>query len=208
MNPWELLVIPVGWLGTNCYLFWDKESLDALIVDPGSEGKRLNKIIEEHHLNLKYIINTHGHGDHIAGNREVKKESNARLMIHEADHIMLGSSQKNLSASFGLPVTSPDADAFLTDGMTLQVGTSPFVVLETPGHSPGSICLKGEDLIFAGDTLFQNGVGRTDLPGGSHTILIESIGTKLMPLNGNLVVYPGHGPKTTLAQEKKSNPFL
>jgi len=208
-----LLGMEVGSLGTNCYIIGCEETLEAAVIDPGGDAGRILGELSRHNLKLSKIINTHGHVDHIGGNRKLKEESQAELIIHPADASMLTSSGRNLSLLSGLAITGPAADRTVKEGDQIKVGnTVTLDVLETPGHTPGGISLKldmGEKvLIFVGDTLFNGSIGRTDFPGGSYRQLIESIQQKLMVFPDDTEVYPGHGPGTTVGFEKAQNPFL
>ena len=204
----KIIVLAVGAIGTNCYIVYDETTLEAMVIDPGEEGKRIINQIEKNQLNVKYIVNTHGHGDHIAANKVVKEATGAELLIHAEDGPMLMDARLNLSALMGQNITKPAADRYVQEGDVLEIGTSKFKILHTPGHSRGGICLVGQGVVFSGDTLFQLSIGRTDFPGGSFDEIVDSIKTKLMPLDDSIVVYPGHGPSTTIGQEKRGNPFI
>jgi hydroxyacylglutathione hydrolase len=184
----------VGWLSTNCYVVGCEETREAAVIDPGMDSEReaepIMDFIKQNRLHIKYIINTHGHPDHVAGNAIMKKATGAPILIHE-------SNSENVQA-----------DKKLHDGNILQVGTLKLVVLHTPGHTPDGISLLGENLVFTGDALFAGSVGRTDFIGGSYKELIQSIKTKLLSLPDSFKVYSGHGPSTTIGEEKKHNPFL
>jgi hydroxyacylglutathione hydrolase len=197
---------------TNCYVVGCEETKEAIVIDPGfdkdREAKEILNFIEQNGLHVKYIVNTHGHADHTAGNGIIKKATGAPILIHEDDAIMLTPVAKTFSRVFGLRVTSPPADRTLRDGDVIQVGSVKLVVLHTPGHSRGGISLLGENLVFSGDTLFAGSIGRTDFPGASFEEIIQSIKTKLVTLPDHFEVYPGHGPVTTIGSEKKHNPFL
>ena len=181
-----------------------------LVIDPGGDGDRILKRLEELGLNLELIVNTHGHFDHIGGNEYLKQKTGAKLYIHADDAEMLTEPEKNLSSLFdpGSLIISPPADIILHDGDRMEIGAHVFYVIHTPGHTKGSICLKMEDCLFAGDTLFADSIGRTDLPGGSYSEIMNSIKTKLCPLEDTLIIYPGHGPKSILGCEKRSNPYI
>ncbi len=198
----------VGPFEENVYLVWCTESLQALLIDPGGETERILDFAQREGLTIRYILNTHGHADHIAENAVAKKKTGAELLIHEDDHPMLARSEHNLSLYFEAPVVSPNADKFLRDGDTLVLGSLTFSVVHTPGHSPGSICLVCDGLVIAGDTLFFRGIGRTDLPGGSMETLERSIREKLYTLPDETIVYSGHGPQTTIGEERRENPFV
>ena len=201
-------VIEVGAYQANCYLVYDEETKEALVIDPGAQGREIIGEAEKLGVKIKYIVNTHGHVDHIGANEYVKAATGAPLLIHEKDASMLTSPSKNLSAYFGEKMEKPAADRLLSDGDVLEIGSMKFTVLHTPGHTQGGICLAGEDVCFSGDTLFAMSIGRSDFPGGSHETLINSIMTKLMPLEDKVIVFPGHGPYTTIGAERKGNPFL
>lgn len=200
--------IILGGLATNCYILGCPKTKEALVIDPAEESSTLFKLIKDYDFKLKYIINTHGHADHIGGNKILKEKYSAKLLIHILDKDMLVDTKKNFSYYTGLPVQSPAADDYLKDGMSLSLGSRTLLIIHTPGHSPGSVSIKLDDMIFTGDTLFKGSIGRTDLPGGSMTDIINSIKEKLLVFNSSCTVYPGHGPATTLHQELKNNPFL
>lgn len=197
---------------TNCYVVGCEETKEAIVVDPGfdrdREAEELLEFIKQNGLHVKYIVNTHGHSDHTAGNGIVKKATGAPILIHEDDAIMLTPVARTFSRIFGLRVTSPQADRTLRDGDAIHVGHIKLVVLHTPGHSKGGISLLGENFVFAGDTIFAGSIGRTDFPGASFEEIMQSIKTKLMTLPDRFKVYPGHGPPTTIGEEKRHNPFL
>ena len=195
--------IVVGYLETNCYIFADLDTKEAALIDPGSNGGRIKRGIEKHGLHVKCIINTHGHGDHISSNGKFK----APIYIHRLDTDFLGNAELNMSASFGLSIKSPEASRFLEDGDIIEVGNLKLKVIHTPGHTPGSISLLGDGVIFTGDTLFMGGVGRTDFPYGSEQKLSDSIKEKLFVLDDKTVIYPGHGPSSTIGEEKLQNGF-
>ncbi|MDD2401182.1 MAG: MBL fold metallo-hydrolase [Clostridia bacterium] len=204
----EIVSLVVGMIQANCYLVYDKETLATLVIDPGAEGEKIQEEIEKRHLQVKYIVNTHGHNDHIAANQYLKEVTGAPLLIHEEDAKMLTDASLNLSAYMGRLIDRPVADRFLQEGDVLDIGNISFEIIHTPGHTCGGICLVGEGVCFSGDTLFKGAIGRTDLPGGSFEVLINSINNKLVKLDENIVVYPGHGSSTTIGEEKCSNPYL
>lgn len=209
----QVISLTVGPLSTNCYILVCEESRESAIIDPGfnkiDEEFVLEKICEQK-LRVKYIINTHGHLDHISGNAKVKEETKAIIAVHYYDADMLTDPEKNLSRMLGLNIISPPADLVLRDGDKLRVGRHEIQVLHTPGHTPGSISLYlGEEkIVFTGDTLFAGSIGRTDLPGSSYEELISSIKKKLLTLPDETRVYPGHGPETTIGVERRENVFL
>ncbi|MFA5339598.1 MAG: MBL fold metallo-hydrolase [Candidatus Omnitrophota bacterium] len=199
-----LKVLPVGPIAANCYIFGCAETKEAVIIDPGADDKDIKQQVAELGLSPKCVINTHGHADHIGANSKM----GLPVFIHASDAQCLTNPMKNVSGMIGIPVCSPPASRLLEDGDTIEVGNLVLEVLHTPGHSQGSICLWCEDAVFTGDTLFAEGVGRTDLPGGSEAALMRSIKEKLFTLPDATKVYPGHGPATTIGYEKGHNPFF
>ncbi len=198
----------VGQMAVNCYLLGCEETKEAVVIDPGGDAQLIMQELDKNDLTLKAIINTHGHIDHIGANDELRAMTQAKLLIHEQDATMLEDPKKNLSIFIGGAVSQKPADKLLKDKDTVEIGTIKLEVMHTPGHTLGGICLKLGNLLFSGDTLFAEGIGRADFPGGCHETLISSIRTKLMILSGEIKVYPGHGPDTTIGYEKKNNPFL
>ena len=200
--------IVVGAFGTNCYLVHMQQNPKCLVVDPGAEPEKIFQVLSENNLEPTAIINTHGHVDHVGANKDIKDRFDIPLYIHDADSHMLRSV---LQSGFALVLgakSSPPADIFMKDGDQLDIGGVRLQVIHTPGHSPGSICLFGEGVLLSGDTLFCRGVGRTDFPGGSWEELERSLKEKIYILPDDTVVFPGHGPGTTIGQEKHSNPFV
>jgi len=198
----------VGPFMVNAYIIGCLKSGQAAIVDPGDQGDLLLKRCRELKLTPKYILNTHGHADHIMDNRYVKEHSQAQIVIHPDDAGMLTDPQLNVSALFAMPLTSPPADLYFREGEIFHVGEIPFEVLHLPGHSPGSVCLFHDPIVLVGDVLFAGSIGRTDFPGGSYEVLVNNIRNKLLPLGDQVQAFPGHGPETTLGRERRSNPFL
>jgi glyoxylase-like metal-dependent hydrolase (beta-lactamase superfamily II) len=204
----QILRMEVGSLGTNCYIIWCEETKKAAVIDPGGDAAAILTKIRDEKLAVEYIINTHGHGDHIGAVSKVKQATNAAVLIHAADADMLISSAKNLSMYMGPGITCDPADRTVREGDVVSFGSVSLTVLETPGHTAGGICLLTEGVVFSGDTLFAESIGRTDFPGGSYSQLINSIRQKLMVLPDDYTVYPGHGPSTTIGWERKRNPFI
>lgn len=201
--------LEVGAIAANCYVIGCEETLEGAVIDPGGSAQAILRVIKDLNLNIKYIINTHGHIDHIGANRQIKEATGAKILIHEDDAKMLTNPASNFSMFMGRNITSPGADEFLRDGDIIKIGnTVELEVIHTPGHSRGGVCLKTDNMIFAGDTLFAGSIGRTDFPGGSYKTLIESIKEKILCYDDDVVVYPGHGPATTVGFERKHNPFL
>lgn len=202
--------IAVGPLSVNCYIVACEQSHEGIVVDPGGDIEHIISLVEQHELKIHTIINTHGHFDHLGGNRHALAAFGARLLIHQADALMLSKSAE-VARKYGLQgENSPEADAYLVDGMEIFFGTCGLKVLHTPGHTQGGCCLYFEDehKVITGDTLFADSIGRTDLPGGSHEQLLESIRTKLFVLPDDVIAYPGHGPQTTIGHEKRCNPYF
>jgi glyoxylase-like metal-dependent hydrolase (beta-lactamase superfamily II) len=198
----------VGEMDTNCYILGCSTTKDGAVIDPGGNPDAIKSAIEDMGLVIRIIVNTHGHVDHISANTEVKEATGAELLIHEYDAGMLVDPIANLSASAFGPVVSPAADRVLVEGDTIKVGILQLNVLHTPGHTEGGICLLGRGYVFSGDTLFAGSIGRTDFPGGNPDVLIRSIKSKLLCLSYKTSVLPGHGPNTTIGNEKECNPYL
>ena len=198
--------VPVGILEANCYIVGDSFTKEAVVIDPGAQGELIISILERNELKVKYIFNTHCHPDHIGANGDIKTYSNAPLYIHAKE---LESLKHPLPLPFADEpmVSSPLPDGYFKDGDIFSLGELKLKIIETPGHSSGGVCILVDDHLITGDTLFAGTVGRTDLPGGSMDVLQKSLETKLMTLPDNVEIYPGHGPSSTIGQEKKYNPF-
>ena len=202
--------LTVGPIMANCFILGCEEKKEAAVIDPGDETERILKTLEESGLSAKHIVNTHGHFDHVGGNRKLKAATGADILIHPLDVPMLS----NLSASaaaWGLfAEDSPEPDRTLKEGDTVVVGTITLKVIHTPGHTRGGISLFTDGVLFVGDTLFAGSIGRTDFPGGDYDTLITSIQNKLFPLGDDTRVFSGHGPETTIGREKlrRNNPFV
>jgi len=182
--------ITVGSLSTNCYITSCEHTGNTFIIDPGDDPQPIINYIFRNEFIPKGIILTHGHPDHTGAVKVIKGELNAPLRINQKDVFMLA------------PAGIKQVEGYLTDGEILPLGRLEFSVIHTPGHSPGSVCIYGEGVLFSGDTLFRHGVGRTDLPGGSPEELEDSLGNKVLVLPGETIVYPGHGPETTIGNER------
>jgi hydroxyacylglutathione hydrolase len=204
-----LHTIHVGITQTNCYVVGCEETHEGAVIDPGGNPRRILKAVEESGLAIRYVLNTHCHFDHMGANAAVVAATGAPLALHPAELPILQA--RGGAAWFGVPVkASPMPDVELEDGQTLEVGMLRLQVLHTPGHSPGGVTfyLEEEGVAFDGDVLFQMGIGRTDLPGGDWDTLVRSIREVLFTLPDDTVLYSGHGPKTTVGREKRSNPWV
>jgi len=200
--------LAVGMLMANCIILGCEETREAAVIDPGDETERILLSLADSKLKLKYIINTHGHFDHVGGNKEMKEATGADILIHFLDAPML--SQLSSDATlFGFSAeNSPPPDRTLEDNDTISFGEIRLKDIHTPGHSPGGISLYIDNKVFVGDTLFSGSIGRSDLPGGDFNTLISSIKNRLFDLGDDVKVFPGHGPNTTIGREKHSNPFV
>lgn len=203
----ECLVVPP--FESNCWILGCGETGAAVVIDPGDETGIL-KTLKARKLTLKYLIHTHGHLDHVSATAPLQRETGAPVLIHEADQILLDNLEIQ-GTMFGLTAPAmPTVDKYICEGDRVDWGKYGLSVIETPGHSPGGVCLnlEGENILFAGDTLFQGSIGRTDLWGGDYEQLLESIREQLWQLDDDTIVCPGHGPRTTIGREKRENPFL
>ncbi|MEJ2735458.1 MAG: MBL fold metallo-hydrolase [Anaerolineae bacterium] len=201
--------LPVGMIQTNCYLVGCEESLEGVVIDPGGHPQRILAEVERHGLTIKVVLNTHAHFDHTDANGAIVEATGAPLALHPLERPLLQASGG--AALFGLQADpSPPPDLELHDGDELEVGKLRFQVLHTPGHTPGHVCFyeSAEGVLFDGDVLFYRGIGRTDLQGGSWQQLMDSIQRVLFALPDETVVYSGHGPATTIGDEKQHNPWL
>jgi len=212
------ITVPVGMLQCNCTIVGDSATREALVIDPGDEIGRILELLGRHHLTVKAIVSTHAHIDHVGGLAKLHQYTGAPVMMHR-DDLPLYHGMEEQAAFLGVaPPEIGEVDQFLRDGDVVQWGSLSTQVLHTPGHSPGSVSLylppdagRGSAVppqLYAGDTLFAGSIGRTDLWGGSMDQIFDSIHHKLMQLPENTVVHPGHGPRTTLGEERQSNPFL
>jgi len=201
----------VGMMGVCCYIVACDQTSEAVIIDPGGDEDDILATCQQDRLRIKYIINTHGHPDHVCGNKRLKDATGAEIVMHTSDADFFGQARvEQFFSQLGLPA-SPPVDKRVVDGDNLIFGKESLTVIHTPGHTPGGICLYSKPNLFSGDTLFAGGVGRTDFPGGSTQELLNSIKTNILNLPPDTIVWPGHGyggERSTIAQEKASNPFL
>ncbi|MDR7869847.1 MAG: MBL fold metallo-hydrolase [Tissierellaceae bacterium] len=204
----KIIRVPAGIYSVNCYIIYSVNNMEGLVIDPGGDADTILKIIEDNKVDVKNIVLTHGHGDHIGAVSTLKQELNVPVYIHEDDLIMLQDADRNLSSSMAIGSIELRPDELLKDGDVIQLGKHKVEVIHTPGHTPGCICLKVDKYLFSGDTLFKASIGRTDLMGGSFDDIINSIKEKLFILDDDVVVLPGHGDTTTILAEKMYNPFL
>lgn len=193
---------------TNNYLVICEETREAALIDAGGNYEKTVSLLKETKAELKYILHTHGHFDHIQGDWEIQKNFDVKIFIHKNDEILAKSLKQQLMI-FGMKsAESPKIDGYLEDGQIIEVGNLKLKVIHTPGHTSGGVCFLVDKTLLSGDTLFADNVGRTDLHGGSYEVLGNSIKNKLFTLDEDITVYPGHGPSTTIGHEKQNNPYF
>ena len=200
--------LAVGPIQANCFILGCEDTLEAVVIDPGEEGDRILQTVADSNLIVKYIINTHGHMDHVSANKRIHDVTGAPIFIHSLDAPMLDQVADS-AAAWGIKAEdSPAPERELKDGDEITFGKITLTVIHTPGHTQGGISLYATDDVFVGDTLFAGSIGRTDFPGGSFETIKESIQQKLFKLGDDVRVHTGHGPTTTIGQEKRHNPFV
>lgn len=203
----------VGPVETNCYVIGCERTLRGIVIDPGANREKILKTIKKRNLNIKYIINTHAHIDHIGANKYLKDVLGAEICMHEEDIKILENPSLNLSIfissnSQGKRLSFPIPDVVLTEGFKINIGDLKASVLHTPGHTPGSISLVINKCVFTGDALFLRSIGRTDFPLADHSLLLSSIKNKILSLPDDFCIYPGHGPSSEIGTEKRENPYV
>lgn len=200
--------LEVGRIQCNCYIVGCEKTKEGVVIDPGGDADLVAEVVKKHNLTIKYFICTHAHFDHVEGIKDLLTYIKAPILLHEEDSALY----ENLPGQaqmFGLKAEpAPTSNRYLKDGDVIEFGELTMKVFHTPGHSPGSISLQVDNVVFTGDTIFAGSIGRTDLPGGSMEKLITSAREKILSLGDNVKLYPGHGPATTVGYEKKYNPFL
>lgn len=203
-----LKMLVVGPIQSNCYILGCERTKQAAVIDPGGDVNTILMTLAKDKLSLVYIINTHGHFDHTGGNKPLKAATGAELLIHRADAPMI-LHQEQGGAMWGMEIqNSPPPNRYIDEGDIITFGDISLKVLHTPGHSPGGISLVTDKMAFVGDTLFAGSIGRTDFPGGDYEGLLHNVRTKIFTLGDDVIVYPGHGPETTVGQERRYNPFF
>jgi glyoxylase-like metal-dependent hydrolase (beta-lactamase superfamily II) len=203
-------IFPVGLLGCNCSVIGDESTHEALVIDPGDEIERILAVLKKHQLTLKQIVVTHAHIDHVGGATKLKQATGAPVLLNQNDHSLLKMLDMQAAWIGAPPPGKVEIDQSLGDQDAIHCGTIHAVAMHTPGHTEGSMCLyfPSEQKLIAGDTLFAGSIGRTDLPGGSFNKILTSLHDRVMALPDETVVVPGHGPLTTIGEERQSNPFL
>lgn len=196
-----------GVLETNCYVIYDSDNLHAVIVDPGQDGKKVIDEVEKDKLVPEMLINTHGHYDHILSDDQIRLRFNIPLAISKEDSFMLSDANKNGSTLFAVTTAVKDAEIFLKDNQEVKLSFTTFKVIDTPGHTKGGICLLFDGFLLTGDTLFAGTIGRTDFDDGNYQEMVDSL-KKLKKLDPSIIIYPGHGSRTTLANELRHNPYI
>jgi len=200
--------LAVGPMMSNCFILGCEQTREAVVIDPGDDTDKILLSLADSKLKVKYIINTHGHFDHVGGNKRMKDATGADILIHPHDAPMLDITSSG-AASIGLRMEdSPPPDRTIDEGDTISFGDITLKVFHTPGHSPGGICLYTDDIVFVGDTLFAGSIGRTDFPGGNYDMLISNVRKKLFLLGDDVRVFTGHGSETTIGRERRFNPFF
>lgn len=206
----EIITVTVGPLEVNCYIVWDRASGEGVVIDPGGDADDIAAAVREENITVRCVVNTHGHFDHVGADAAMKAAFGAPVAIHPADEPLMAEAHEH-GVFFGVETPrQPGADILLGEGKTIDFGPLSLRVLHTPGHTRGGVCLylEADRVLFTGDTLFAGSVGRTDFEGGSMDDLLASIAGKLLPLGDDVTVLPGHGPASTIGEERQINPYL
>jgi glyoxylase-like metal-dependent hydrolase (beta-lactamase superfamily II) len=205
----HIQMLTVGALATNCYLLADPDSRQAVVIDPGDEADRILATLRDGDWEVSAVLLTHAHFDHLLAARQVIAELQVPFLVPPGELVVLRRAPDAVNLWMGYEIEAPpEPDGPVGEGDVVEVGPFRYDVISTPGHSPDAVCLVGEKEVFVGDTLFAGSIGRTDLPGADYETLMRSIEEKLLPLDDEIVVYPGHGPATTIGRERASNPFI
>ncbi|WP_085875921.1 MBL fold metallo-hydrolase [Peptoniphilus vaginalis] len=203
---YKIMKLVVGQLQENCFILFD-ENKDAFVVDPGESSENIIEAIEKNSLNIKYILLTHGHFDHVGAVAALVEKYKAPVYISKKDRAFLESPKEVRASAFGMQIEAADVDVFVKDGDEIPFSGGTIKVIETPGHTLGSVCYLFENYLFAGDTLFNGSIGRTDFPESDHSLMVESL-KKLKKLDDEIYVLSGHGPESQMSYEKMTNPYL
>ncbi len=203
---YKIMKLVVGQLQENCFILFD-ENKDAFVVDPGGSSENIIEAIEKNSLNIKYILLTHGHFDHVGAVAALVEKYKAPVYLSKKDRVFLESPKEVRASAFGMQIEAADVDVFVKDGDEIPFSGGTIKVIETPGHTLGSVCYLFENYLFAGDTLFNGSIGRTDFPESDHSLMVESL-KKLKKLDDEIYVLSGHGPESQMSYEKMTNPYL
>lgn len=203
---YKIMKLVVGELQENCFILFD-ENKDAFVVDPGGSSENIIEAIDKNELNIKYILLTHGHFDHVGAVAALVKKYKAPVYMSKEDRAFLESPKEVRASAFGMQIEAADVDVFVKEGDEIPFSEGTIKVIETPGHTLGSVCYLFENYLFAGDTLFNGSIGRTDFPESDHSLMIESL-KKLKKLDDEIYVLSGHGPESQISYEKMTNPYL
>lgn len=203
---YKIIKLVVGQLQENCFILFD-ENKDAFVVDPGGSSENIIEAIEKNSLNIKYILLTHGHFDHVGAVAALVKKYKAPVYLSKEDRAFLESPKEVRTSAFGMQIEAAEVDVFVKEGDEIPFSEGNIIVIETPGHTLGSVCYLFENYLFAGDTLFNGSIGRTDFPESDHSLMVESL-KKLKKLDDEIYVLSGHGPESQISYEKMANPYL
>ncbi|MDU1643061.1 MBL fold metallo-hydrolase, partial [Peptoniphilus harei] len=203
---YKIMKLVVGQLQENCFVLFD-ENKDAFVVDPGGSSENIIEAIEKNSLNIKYILLTHGHFDHVGAVASLVKKYKAPVYLSKEDRAFLESPKEVRVSAFGMQIEAAEVDVFVKEGDEIPFSEGNIKVIETPGHTLGSVCYLFENYLFAGDTLFNGSIGRTDFPESDHSLMVESL-KKLKKLDDEIYVLSGHGPESQISYEKMANPYL